>query len=224
MSSAAAEVVLRELPAECLEQGQLRDGIAERLERLQQAAHPRLANLLGVRQIDDHFYLAWQAINGRPLAEVVDDLSEQEIHRLLGDLIDAVEGLHLLGLVHGDLNVGNIIVASDGVYLTDASPLLWTDPERDVRTVTEIFHRCGMAAPADDQPITLRRLASFLDGAYVPRSAAGRESAVRLKRNNFIWAILLLLLAIAAAVAISWYVHRPAGGMLQSHLPRSDFA
>ena len=141
---------------------------------MQQAAHPRLANLIGVREVEGKFYLAWQKIDGRSLADAAGDLGEDEIYRALRELIDALEGLHQLGLVHGDLQMQNIIVAGDGIYLTDASALLWTDEQMDVQAAEQIvrtvLQKRGLPGPVGGTK-SLRALAAFLDGGYVPEFA-----------------------------------------------------
>lgn len=226
--SSGRKIVLKQVPPECLIHGKLRDGIAERLQRFQQAAHPRLANLTAVSLVGDQTFLSWEFVEGKSLAEISADLPEEDVYRVLRELIDAVDALHGLGLVHGKLHGGNIIVGNDGVYLTDASPMLFTDPEVDVAAVAqlmaEIFQQRGfiprapmgnrIRRPGTAAP-TLRSLASQLDGAYLPPSAQ-RVAAERVKRNNLIWAIVLVLLAIAAAAAVVGYLHRGNPGLLQS--------
>lgn len=195
------------LPEECFENGVLREGIAERIERLQQAAHPRLANLRGLHKENSRFFVAWEPINGHPLSN---QMSEEDLYRSLRELIDAVEGLHQLGLVHGNLLPENIIVNTDGVYLTNASPLLWTDPARDVHAILKIAHDLGISEIQNAK--SLRELASALDGAYLPHNRL--ETKMHLRA--LAWAVALILLAIAAAISIIFWMHRPIGGMLQS--------
>src|SRR5262249_26074306 len=161
--------------------------IAERLERLQQAAHPHLANLLGIQYQGGEAFVAWEASDGRPLAEVVDRLSDDQLCRVMRNLIGAVESLHALGLVHGDLNSQNIYVVNDEVYITEASPLLLTDPQIDVSAVAGILrdalqrHKMTQMAEAlHEKGLSLRNMASLLDGAYVPLPPGEAETNLRL--------------------------------------------
>lgn len=215
MTDEQTNILLRELPAEALHQGQLRDGIRERLERLQQAPHPRLANLLDVREIAGRHYLAWQAIDGKSLGE---DLSDDDLYRTLREMIDAIEGLHQLGLVHGNLRPENVILAQNGVYLTDASALLWTDEQKDIeaaaKIVADILGRRGVDIRGENLR-SLRAMAAFLDGGYLP-DLSGSVSENRWQRGTLAWAVLLLLLGIGFAAAVAWYFHHGAPRMLQS--------
>jgi serine/threonine protein kinase len=210
---------LRELPAEALENGRLREGIAERLERLQQAAHPRLANLLGMREVEGKYYLVWQKVDGQSLAEVRTELSEDDIYRALRELIDALEGLHQLGLVHGDLQTDNIIVSGDGIYLTNSSALLWTEEQMDVRAaeqmVRSILQERRLPGPTEGTK-SLRELAAFLDGGYVPEFAASGGLEKNIDRRILAWAIVLVVLAGAVAGVIAWHFRSPVGKILQS--------
>jgi hypothetical protein len=215
------EVVLRELPRESMENGHLREGIAERLERLQQAAHPHLANLIGLREVEGKFYLAWQKVDGRTLAEASGELSEDAVYRALREFIDAVEGLHQLGLVHGDLRTENIIVAEDGIYLTDASALLWTDDQMDVKAaeqiVRSVLQERGLPGPLEGTK-SLRALAAFLDGGYVPEFASERGGEKNIDRRILAWAIVLMLLAGAVAGVIAWHFRAAGGKMVESNV------
>ncbi|HWB54930.1 MAG TPA: hypothetical protein VG722_12080, partial [Tepidisphaeraceae bacterium] len=62
----------------------------------------------------------------------------------------------------------------------------------------------------------LRQLASYLDGAYIPNRSAGKVSAVRLKHNNLIWAIVLIVCGLIVAASIAWYFRSRRPEMLQS--------
>ncbi|HEY1683907.1 MAG TPA: hypothetical protein VGG19_04015 [Tepidisphaeraceae bacterium] len=207
--------LLSPVPTECFENGLLRDGIPERLERLQQAPHPRLANLLGLRKINDQFYLAWQPIPGKSLA---DPLPEDDLYRALRQMIDALEGLHQLGLVHGNLQPKNIIIIPDGVFLTDASPLLWTDEQKDIDAAVQITRdllRPAGAELPEQHTRSLRSLAAFLDGGYLP-DLSGPASPSRLQIRTLSLAIALLIAALAIAGIVAWYFHHNTPRMLQS--------
>ena len=226
-----SEIIYRPMPPECFTGQQLRDGIAERLERLQQAAHPHLANLLGIQFEEGKAFIAWEASDGRAWAEVVDQVSDDQLRRIMRNLIGAVESLHALGLVHGDLNPRNIYVANDEVCLSEASPLLLTDPQIDVLAVAGILRDAlqrrkmtQMAAALHGKQLTLRNIASLLDGAYVPLGSAEDETNLKLKRNTLVWAIVLALLAIVAAMLVRWYMLRPGSGIIQSDLQLIYFA
>lgn len=212
------DVELQPIPPEAMENGTLRDGIAERLERLRQAPHARLAHLLDVREMDGKWFLAWEKIPGRSLADSSVTFPEDRLYGALGELIDAVEGLHQLGLVHGNLRSENVMIADDGVYVTNASPLLWTDEQIDIAAVGKIMRETlqgrRLPVPGPDMQ-SLRALAAFLDGGYLPDVTDDGQTK-RLDRRALAWAIVLLLLAITLAAAIAWYFQRPTAQRFQS--------
>lgn len=95
-----------------------------RLAALRAGSHPHLPRVLDVVGIDAHrCALVHEVLDGPSLATVVaarGALAAEEASSLLSALASALAHLHDLGVVHGDVAPGNVIVAPGGVpVLTD---------------------------------------------------------------------------------------------------------
>ena len=126
------KVVLKELPPDCLIDGELRDGIRERLQRIRELPLAGVANLIRIEFVNATPVLMWEYMEGVNLETSLQqrDLSAQKA--LAQELTRHIHALHALGLVHGAIKSGNIIVTDHGIKLTDFSPLLFTDPSDDL--------------------------------------------------------------------------------------------
>jgi serine/threonine protein kinase len=162
-------VVMKRLEDDCLHRDQLHPAIKDRLARIRELPHPRVATLRGAERFGSDVCMVWnyepgtrwddfESSQGNEVAAtetvvaadtcVVDNVIIQRAR----DLISAVEMLHSQGIVHGNLHAGNIIVSSAGeVWLTDVSPYLYTDPTADIDAVTALLddaaaNRTGLAS------------------------------------------------------------------------------
>jgi hypothetical protein len=150
-------VVLKALEEDCLLAGQLHPSVRDRLGRVRELAHAKVANLYGVERIDGGVYMVWEHIDGElfesyaamrtrslpdepargdPAPAGADDAAAtaagHSLMTLARELVLAVEELHALGIVHGALHGRNVIVDARGqVRLTHISPLLYSDPADD---------------------------------------------------------------------------------------------
>src|SRR5690606_18993307 len=99
---------------------------------------------------------------------------QRQVMLLMRELVLAVEAMHVLGIVHGQLHAGNVLVQGGRVRLTHVSPLLYTDPLEDaaavVRMMREVLEARGegeteagrLAEQAEQQRMTLRQLGAAL--------------------------------------------------------------
>lgn len=129
-------VVLKVLEEDCLLRGQLHANIRERLERVRELAHGKVANLYGVERIGQQVYLVWEYVDGQTWEE------RGKPGEAARDLVRAVEGLHARGIVHGAIHGRNVLIDSYGhLRLTHISPLLYNDVAEDIDAVARLLGR-----------------------------------------------------------------------------------
>src|SRR5439155_18723501 len=89
-------------------------------------------------------FLLWEYVDGVPFDVYTSDPARtpRELAAAMRELILAVDALHGLGIVHGDIRGANVIVdPARGAHLklTHISPLLHHDPARDVAAVQKLL-------------------------------------------------------------------------------------
>ena len=174
-------VVLKRLDEDCLHRNQLHPSIRDRLAKIRELAHPRIAPLRGVERWKGQAFMVWVYLNG----ETFDDALTKptaDLSAMAAELLANTEALGRLGLVHGNLHGKNIIVRPDGrVWLTDFSPYLYTDPQVDIAAISLL-----------------------LNEERLPRkvpSAAGTESqAINYRATSLVAAFICILLAVGFAL------------------------
>ena len=205
--------VLREVPPDCLHGGGLHPAIRERLARVREVPHARVATLAGVvRGTNGVAYAVWADVDGLPIDRA--DVSVERLPTVARELASAVELLHARGLVHGGLTADAVLVTPAGdVWLTDVSPYLWDDPAVDVRAVADLLAALPAAASltpprVDDLPasVALRDLGT----RWPTPTPAAPPAGGRFRRRAAVAAAAVA----AAAVAVAWVIHgrtsRPA--------------
>jgi serine/threonine protein kinase len=174
-------LVLKRLDDDCLHQRRLHPSIRERLAHVRDLPHGRLATLRGVERWNEQVCLVWSWLDGESWDEAIEKPVE-DFGSLASALVEAVDTLHEMGIVHGSLHGGNVIVRRDGqVWLTDVSPYLYTDPAVDITAVAELLAAAGEKLPTEiagrlmellDQlqagSIDLRQLSRTLRGLSEP--------------------------------------------------------
>jgi hypothetical protein len=139
--ASANVVVLVRLEDDCLHQGILHPSVRDRLARLRELPHPRVATLRGVERWNGIAYLVWIYLDGENWDDHVRQHPEQ-FPMLAASVAAAVDALHDLGIVHGNLHGQNIIVRPDGEpWLTQISPYLYTDPQADISAVMDLLRQ-----------------------------------------------------------------------------------
>ena len=136
------KVVLKPLDDDCLLDDVLHPTIRLRLDRVRELPVPAVANLHGVERSDGRPYLVWDYIEGAPLSDVVERLTDDQRAVIRREISLAVKALHAAGVVHGAIHERNVIVDPCGlVRLTHVSPLLYDDPQVDRHALDEMFDR-----------------------------------------------------------------------------------
>jgi serine/threonine protein kinase len=203
------KIVLKVLQNDCLARGRLHASVRQRLQRIQQLPHSRVANFHGVEKNGDTAYLIWDYIDG---ISFDDKISYPDLLLLVSQLVLAVDSLHSLGIVHGNLHARNIIIdAAGNLKLTDVSPLLYDDPAQDVLALLQLLQGAVTRANERDSPLgrvltavppntSLRQLASRLGGlrgvsADQRATALVPEHDSALRRNAIFGALAAILAA-----------------------------
>jgi eukaryotic-like serine/threonine-protein kinase len=127
------------------------------------AGHRRLPTVHEVGSFEGGQYLVTDFVPGRPLADLIadDPLPDWHAISLVLDLVEPLAALHHCGLLHGDVNPGNVVVMDDGsARLIDAgrtgTPLA---PRADLRSLGELLFECltgkmpSMAGNADPRSL-----------------------------------------------------------------------
>jgi hypothetical protein len=131
-------VVRKVLDDDCLLDGELHPAIAARLQRVRELPMTGVASLIGVEREGGRACLVWEHVEGRTLEELVND--GREVSAFEREVRLLVETMHSLGVVHGNLHAGNVIIDGRGsVKLTHVAPLLYDDPQIDRKALDEIF-------------------------------------------------------------------------------------
>jgi hypothetical protein len=222
-------VVLKSLDDDCLWKGQLHPNIKDRLGRVRELAHVGVANLFGVERAGSLVYMVWEFVPGVTFDEhaAARERPWRDVLALMRELILSVEMLHGRGIVHGAIKASNVIVGERGerAILTHVSPLLYGDPQEDVRAVTAMFRellelrgegRSAAAKLLEEVPardLSLRQLAGRLGGMIESREGEladgpGVRDSGGIRRRTLIAAAGVAALAVALFTGIRIYAHQ----------------
>jgi hypothetical protein len=215
---ARRRVVLKPLDEDCLLKGNLHPLIKDRLGRVRELAHLGVANLLGVERLDGQCFLVWQHVEGQTLEDYLDatEKGPQALRGIALRLVQSVESLHALGIVHGALHARNIIVEPDGALrLTHISPLLYTDVAVDIEALLELLRDLGHEQPEQEELPALRQVAAQLSTspkapAEPAEQPAAARDGIKLRRAALIGAAAATVLGAAVAWGVWWYSSRQA--------------
>lgn len=165
-----ARVVLRVLagPLGCIDNALALARLRARADALARLAHPRLVALLEIDEIDGHALVVTEHVAGARLDDWLSatrgPLPPAIVVAMLAQLLDALEAMHLAGLVHGALDCPDIVVQLDGslklagVGLAEARP---GDEAADLRAAGVVLSRMLQhAEPHDDTARALQAVAA----------------------------------------------------------------
>jgi hypothetical protein len=217
-------VIIKLLDGECLVHGRLHPNIHDRLARVRELAHIGVANLHGVERDGELAFAVWEYVPGETLDRHAAQLdSPATLARLVRELILALQALHALGIVHGKIHGGNVIVDPLGaIHLTHVSPLLYDDPMVDARDLcsmlADITTQRGWAdsslARVAGQGLSLwqlrDRLALSANGA-APGAVAEPLASRAPRRLSLAAAAVVTVLAAALALAMVRLSHSVSG-------------
>ncbi|MCL1472725.1 bifunctional serine/threonine-protein kinase/formylglycine-generating enzyme family protein [Argonema antarcticum] len=79
--------------------------------------HPQIPDLLAFFEQDNRFYLVQEFIDGQDLFKELQQrgkFSEQEVRKLLAELLPVLDFIHQQNVIHRDIKPDNIIISNDG--------------------------------------------------------------------------------------------------------------
>lgn len=211
-------VVLKQLPEDCLLGRRLHPMVQDRLRGVRELAVLHLANLLGVQHDGPRLYLVWEYLPGLTLQDWLSQgpHSLASIKAVARQLVDVIESIHALGMVHGAVHARNVIIGEgDQVRLTHVSPLLFDDPENDRQALVRLLGQM-LASPTDAlepvlhltpqvQAMDLRQLAGWLDDLGMAADSHGSQAEPGSHERRFRRrALVAAALALAMGAAIAW--------------------
>ena len=229
-------VVLKRLDSDCLVQSgenpRLHPAIRDRLARVRELAHGKVANLHGVEHDRGCVYLVWEFVAGQTLEDwaMGKNVSPRDLLMTARELILTIESLHARGIVHGAIHGRNVIVDAAGkLKLTHVSPLLYTDPRHDLESVSKLFRELAaqrgeaesplenLASEAQEPDGTLRsmetRAASLIDLRRDEASeAVEAELDLHRRRRSRLGAIAVVLMGLGLGYGIKQYVQHLTPG------------
>ncbi|HPC83291.1 MAG TPA: protein kinase [Thermoanaerobaculaceae bacterium] len=94
-------------------------------------SHPAIARVYGLEHFDGEDWLAMEMINGRSVAEIVNDgpLAPPEVARIGAAVAEALAAAHREGIVHRDVKAENVMLTADGhVKVLDFGLVKWKAP------------------------------------------------------------------------------------------------
>src|SRR5688572_20858910 len=153
-------VVLKVLDEDCLWKNQLHPSIKDRLGRVRELAHTGVTNLYGVERADGLVYAVWEYVPGETLDQFAlsPACDPRKLVEVATEVLFAVEMLHARGIVHGAIKASNVVIDPAGgrPVLTHVSPLLYSDPQEDVRAAAHMIR--SLVARRGDAATPLARL------------------------------------------------------------------
>jgi hypothetical protein len=216
--------VLKRLPGDCLHAGGLHPAIRERLARIRELPHARVATLAGVVRGTDPAaaFLVWAFVDGQPIDRA--EILPAGLPNIVRGLASAVETLHARGLVHGGLTAGNVILTPAGdVWLTHLSPYLWDDPAEDVRAVLDVVRpiagRLSLPLPDVSDAAPSAVLREWAAGASASPKSMRDDGSPRARRSSLLAAVGLAIAAAAVAAAVASWAARPGAGVTNAGTP-----
>src|SRR5689334_21100484 len=157
------EVAVKQLtPAPAADAG-LQAEATERIVREARAAarihHPGVAEVYDVVSGEDSPYVVMQLIKGRSLAELIAEQGPLPPHRVAGigrQVLAALVAGHVVGVLHQDLEPGNVMITPDGQAVLTAFGLAGTAGDPPVTRTGTVLGGPGYLAPerADGMPAT----------------------------------------------------------------------
>ena len=106
-------------------------------------SHPHLADVYDAIDEDSRAYIVREWVDGTSLRELIADgpLEPERATSIAHAVAGAVTAAHEIGMVHGNIHPGTVLIADDGrVILGDASGDAEATQEHDVRTIGAVLY------------------------------------------------------------------------------------
>jgi Protein kinase domain len=157
------EVAVKQLTLAPAADAGLRAEAIERVFREARAAarihHPGVAEVYDVVSGEDSPYIVMQFIKGRPLAELIAEqgpLPPHQVAEIGRQVLAALVAGHVVGVLHQDLEPGNVMITPDGQAVLTAFGAAGTAGDPPVTPTGTVLGRPGYLAPerANGMPAT----------------------------------------------------------------------
>jgi serine/threonine protein kinase len=112
-------VAIKVLHTEIIKRPKLLAELRSEFQRLQSLSHPNIVRVHEFDRDDDLTFFTMEQLSGAPLSRVLTDHGGMPLYRphalsIIRQVGAAVAYAHLRGIVHGDLNPGNIFITDQG--------------------------------------------------------------------------------------------------------------
>jgi serine/threonine-protein kinase len=110
------QVALKALPAELAADPVRRERLRREATAAAKIAHPGVATVYALEEIDGHLFIASEYVNGQSLRQVLVDgpLRAERAVGLTCEIVDALSAAHAAGIVHRDLKPENVLLTPQG--------------------------------------------------------------------------------------------------------------
>src|SRR5512132_2080157 len=114
-------VAIKVLPEHLTSDADLRQRFEREAKTISQISHPHICALYDVGREGDRDYLVMEYLEGETLAARLDKgaLPAEQLLRIGIEIADALDKAHRMGIVHRDLEPGNVMLTKSGVKLLD---------------------------------------------------------------------------------------------------------
>jgi predicted Ser/Thr protein kinase len=111
------QVALKILPPETANDLEFQERFRREAATLAKLAHPNIVKLFDYGEREGYFYFIMEYVEGADLSALMSDgeFSPKEVLSIIGQVCDALDYSHELGVVHRDIKPGNILIGEDGV-------------------------------------------------------------------------------------------------------------
>jgi hypothetical protein len=122
-------VALKSLPQAVASDAHLRDRLRREARAAATIAHPGIATVYALEELDDQIFLATEYVPGRTLRQEIDNspLPLERACDIATDIVRALAAAHEAGVVHRDLKPENVIVTHTGSIKVVDFGIAYTD-------------------------------------------------------------------------------------------------
>jgi len=112
------EVALKVLSDELSEKEHFVERFLQEARAAARLLHPNIVAVFEAGKADDHYFIAMEYVDGKPLSQVIFErgrLQEEEALRIIRQVASALAYAHRQNVVHRDIKPANILLTRDGV-------------------------------------------------------------------------------------------------------------
>ncbi|MGH2866726.1 MAG: serine/threonine-protein kinase [Solirubrobacteraceae bacterium] len=150
-------VALKVIRPELASDERFRERFGREAQLAASVEHPGVVPIYEASEVDGILFVAMRWVAGPDLSRVLAThgrLPPARAARILGQIADALEAAHAVGLVHRDIKPANVLTEAQHVYLSDFGLARSTAAAQDVTQSTGFIGTVDYAAPEllDGQP------------------------------------------------------------------------